>query len=210
MRANKRILTIGTGTLCLTLAAGAIIAAAPSPAPAPAPATAARASFVADAVHSGVVFSVMHAQATRFYGRFNKITGDFTLDGDDAAASSFNFEVDLDSVYTGNANRDQHLKSADFFNVAQFPAAKFTSSSVKATGDGAWEVTGALSLHGQTRDVTATLEKTGEGTFRGNPVTGIEARFTIKRSGFGMTYGIEGGGLGDEVTVIVSIEGREQ
>ena len=152
----------------------------------------------------------MHAGATRFYGRFNKITGEFALDAEDPAASSFNFEVDLDSVYTGNANRDQHLKSADFFNVAQFPAATFTSSAVKAAGDGAWEVTGALSLHGQTREITAMLEKTGEGTFRGAPVTGVEARFTIKRSDFGMTYGIEGGGLGDQVSVIVSVEGRQQ
>ena len=157
-----------------------------------------------DAVHSTVIFRLQHMGAGYSYGRFNGIEGSVTWDAANPAASSVNLKVAAASVDTGNVDRDKHLRSPDFFDVAKFPDITFTSTSVKATGT-TLEIAGKLSLHGVTKDVTVAMEKTGEGKGRaGESLIGFEGVLQIKRSEYGMNYGP--GALGDDVRLIIAIE----
>jgi len=190
-------------------------ASIPTPAYVPAAYTQSAAkSYTVDGVHSGVVFRIMHAGAAPFYGMFTGLSGDLVVDMDNPEATRLNMAIDTSKVATGNDNRDDHLRSADFFNARQFPTATFTSTSVKAAGDGAadgaMQVTGDLTLLGVTKPVTATMTPTGEGQFRNSTRAGFETKLTFKRSDFGMTAYIDQGTLGDEIELIVFIEGIEQ
>jgi polyisoprenoid-binding protein YceI len=169
------------------------------------PATAAE-TYAADTVHSSIVYRVKHNNAAYFWGRFNSISGSFTLDESNPSASQFDFQVKADSVYSGDPKRDTHLKSPDFFNVVQFPTIAFKSQSVTKSGD-AYEVVGDLTLHGVTKPVTAKVVPTGRTKDRsGRTIAGIEATLMIKRTEFGMSYGV--GMLGDDVWLTVSVEGK--
>jgi len=157
-----------------------------------------------DAVHSTVIFRIQHMGAGYTYGRFNGIEGSVTWDAANPAASSVNLKVAAASVDTANKDRDNHLRSPDFFDVAKYPDITFTSTSVKATGT-TLEIAGKLSLHGVTKDVSVAMEKTGEGKGRaGEALVGFEGVLQIKRSEYGMTYGP--GALGDDVRLTIAIE----
>lgn len=178
--------------------------------PAPAPAEEAKA-FTVDAVHSAVVYRIKHMGVSYFYGRFNEFSGAFHFDSADAAKSSLNVTVKTDSIDSANDGRDKHLKSADFFSASEYPEITFAAKSIKKTGDSTYEVTGDLSLLGKTKSVTTTVTHVGTGKgMRGGELSGIETTFTIKRSDFGMTYGIDNGALGDEVQLTVSLEGARK
>jgi polyisoprenoid-binding protein YceI len=143
-----------------------------------------------------------------FWGRFNNISGSFTLDEANPAASQFEFQVKVDSVDTGSTKRDTHLKSPDFFNSVQFPVIAFKSQSVKKTGNG-YEVTGDLTLHGVTKPISVHVIPSGNGKGpSGRPIAGIEATLNLKRSDFGMTNMI--GMIGDDVLVNVGVEGSRK
>lgn len=183
--------------------------------PATAQSSAAPASYAVDLVHSSLLFKVRHAGVANFYGRFNEFEGAFTLNAENPVASRFEFTVKLESVDTRSSGRDDHLRSPDFFNVKQFPTASFKSTDVRKTGDTTYEVTGELNLHGVTKPITAALEHTGTGSFQGKDRMGVEAIIQIKRSDFGITSflapdGGEDGGIGNTVTLTVSIEGVKQ
>ena len=176
--------------------------------PAPTAALAAT-TYVVDTGHSTVLFRVKHMEVSNFYGRFNDISGEFTLNDEDPAASSFNFTVKTESVDTANASRDQHLKGEEFFNVGKHPEMTFKSTAVKKSGATEFEVTGDLTLAGTTKPVTVKFEKIGEGKGRkGEPLIGLETKLTIKRSEFGM--GAMVGPLGDDVRLIVSVEAAKK
>ncbi len=163
------------------------------------------ATYAVDTVHSTVIFRVKHMNTSFAYGRFNNITGQFALD-QDPGASKFDLQVKTDSVDTGNAGRDKHLKSPDFLNVVQHPTMSFKSTSVAADGPDALKVTGDLTFHGVTRPVTVKVTKTGTGKdMRGRPVAGFETSFVFKRTDFKMDKMTNA--VGDEVTIIVSVEG---
>ena len=164
-------------------------------------------AYQVDPVHSSMVFRVKHMGATNFYGRFNNVTGSFTLD-DDPSKNSFQVQIQTDSVDTAVKKRDDHLKSPDFFNAKQFPTITFKSTQVKKAGDGSFEVTGDLSLHGMTKSVTAKVTKTGTGKLDRRTLAGVEAELTIKRSDFGMSFMLDG--IGDEVRIMVGLEGGRQ
>jgi polyisoprenoid-binding protein YceI len=173
--------------------------------------TAAERLYEVDTVHSSLVFKIRHAGMTNFYGRFNDFTGQIHFDQAAPANSRFAFTVQTDSVDTANSGRDGHLKNADFFNSRQFPAIEFKSTGVKALSEGRYELTGDLTLMGETRPVTATLTDVSTGKVRDNDAMGFEARFSIKRSDFGMTKYLatdngEGGALGNTVELIVAVE----
>jgi polyisoprenoid-binding protein YceI len=159
-----------------------------------------------DTVHSSVVFRVKHMDVAHFYGTFNKMTGDFTLDEQDPAKSSVAIEIDANSIDSNNEKRDLHLKGPDFFSVKEYPTITFKSRSVARKGSD-WEVAGDLTMHGVTKPLTMTVTPTGTiDDPRAGKKAGFETQFTIKRSDFGMTYGTERKALGDEVLLIVAVE----
>lgn len=170
-----------------------------------APAAQAADAFTADPVHSAVVFRVKHMNTSNAWGRFNDISGGFVLNEADPSQSQLEFQVKAASVDTGNAKRDQHLKGPDFFNAVQFPIIQFKSKSVTKASDG-YDVSGDLTLHGQTRPIQIKVVPTGSAKGpTGVPIAGIDASFFVKQSQFGMTK--MAGAIGDDVWVNVSIEG---
>jgi polyisoprenoid-binding protein YceI len=172
-----------------------------------APATlSAAASFEVDPVHSSLIFQIEHMGIANFYGRFNSVNGEYSLDEASPANSQFNFTVKADGVDTANQKRDGHLKSADFFNVAEYPTITFKSTKVEKAADRHLKVTGDLTLHGVTKPVTADVKLFPVKEMQQGAKGGIETTFTIKRSDFGMNYGVSQGALGDAVTITVAIE----
>ncbi len=175
---------------------------------APAPAEQAKV-FTVDPVHSSVVFRIKHAGVSYFQGRFNDVSGTFALNAEDASKSTINVTVKSDSIDTNNAGREKHLKTADFFAVAEHDSITFAATSVKKTGEHSYEVTGDLSMLGKTKSVTAAVEHVGDGEMKGKAKSGLEAVLTIKRSDFGMTFGVDNGMLGDEVRLTIGLEGGQ-
>jgi polyisoprenoid-binding protein YceI len=163
-------------------------------------------TYQVDPIHSTLIFQAKHMGTSNFYGRFNDVSGSFRLDDANPANGAFQVQVKAESIDTGNAKRDQHLKSPDFFNSKQFPLITFKSTQVKKGGDGSYEATGDLTLHGVTRPVSVSVAKTGAGKDpRGRQIAGVEAKLTLKRSDFGMRFMLEG--VSDEVQITVSLEG---
>lgn len=194
---TKHVFCISALTL-LTGAAGLLATTAAPSAPS---AIAADGAYKVDAVHSSVFFRIRHATSF-FYGRFNQVSGSFDLNAD-PAKSSLDITVKTDSIDSNNAKRDQHLKSQDFFSATEFPAITFKGKEFKKSADNKWEVKGDLTLHGVTKPVTVAVEDTSAGAGGG-----LEAKFTIKRSDYGMGF-MSDKGLGDEVTVMVGLEGKK-
>lgn len=163
--------------------------------------------FAVDAVHSSVVFRVKHAGVSYFYGTFAGFEGKFRVDADNPANTMIDVAVETNSVNSNNSRRDAHLKSPDFFNAEQFPKLTFKSTGARAHSDGTIHVTGDLTYRGRSQTVTVPVTKTGEAQTRQGYKQGFITEFTIKRSDFGDTWGIDNGALGDEVTLIVSLQG---
>jgi polyisoprenoid-binding protein YceI len=164
-------------------------------------------TFAVDAVHSSVLFRISHAGVGAFYGRFNEISGSFTVT--EGGTGSVSVTIPVASVDTANKQRDDHLRGPDFFNVEQFPDMTFRSDAVKNTGGNKYEATGTLTIHGVSKEVTIPLERLGTKDLgeKFGYRTGFEGSVTIKRSDFGMKYGVDMGVLGDEVKLILAIEG---
>ena len=163
-------------------------------------------TYEVDTAHSMILFRAKHNGVTYNYGRFNEFTGKIITD-EFASMGMVEFEVKAASVDTGNEKRDQHLRSSDFFSAKQFPLITFKSTKVsEKEGEGeVLEVTGDLELHGVKKSITVDVEITGRAQGRqGESLIGFESIFTIKRSEFGMTYGM--GGISDDIRIIVSIE----
>lgn len=169
---------------------------------------AATATYKVDPVHAAVVFRVKHIGVSYTYGRFNDISGVVKFDPADPAATTFDIAIKAESVDTGNEKRDEHLRGPDFFNARQFPLITFKSTKTEKESDVKLKVTGELSLHGIKKVITVDMDITGHGS-KPPPFgtrAGFETVFEIKRSEFGMTYGIENGGAGDEIRIVVSLE----
>jgi polyisoprenoid-binding protein YceI len=162
-----------------------------------------------DAVHSGISFQISHVGLSFIHGRFNNFSGDFTIDSSDPAKSSFALTIKADSVDTNNSKRDDHLRAPDFFNAKQFPVITFTSTSVKAIEEG-YEVTGDLTMHGETKPVTFTLKggKSAEFPPGVKRIGFSSSQIVLKRSDFGV--GKPMAMLGDPVYISVSFEGTKK
>lgn len=201
---KKSIVTI----IIAAAVAGAV--AVVSVGPASANIAAAETKFDVDGTHSSVLFGVKHLDLSHFYGRFNDVDGKFIFQGQSLDELSIYIKVDAGSVDTNDKKRDRHLKNQDFFNSKQFRDITFKSTGFKMLEPDKFEVTGDLSLHGVTKPITTIVHHTGTGNKgeRYGSRSGFETEFTIKRSDFGMTYGLEGDVLGDEVKIIVAIEGK--
>jgi polyisoprenoid-binding protein YceI len=161
-------------------------------------------TYKVDSAHSSVLFRIKHVNISYTYGRFNDPAGTITIDIDDPSKSSFEIELKVQKIDTGNTQRDNHLKNADFFNAKEFPDIKFKSTSVKKSAKGL-AVTGDMTCHGVTKSVTVELEQTGAGEtpFKDYRV-GFEGVLDIKRSDFAMTNMIPA--AGDEVRLMISLE----
>lgn len=161
-------------------------------------------TYDVDKSHSSILFRVKHLGVSYAYGRFNDFSGTVVVDAD-AAKCSVEIVAKTESVDSNDAKRDQHLKSPDFFNVKQFPALSFKSTKVAISGE-KYEVTGDLTMKGVTKPLTVVLDRVGSGKDPwGGYRTGFEGTFTVKRSDFGMNYMPDG--IGDEVKILISIEG---
>ncbi|MHC4547726.1 MAG: YceI family protein [Planctomycetota bacterium] len=163
-------------------------------------------SYAVDSVHSVVLFRIKHLNVSAFYGRFNGVKGAFAVNEEGAGA--VDITIDAESVDTANEQRDGHLKSPDFFNVKQFPEITFKSDRLTRIGDNRYEAKGTLTLHGVSKEITVRLERIGSAHAMKAYRTGFEGAFTIKRSDFDMKWRLDL--LGDEIKVIVAIEGMRQ
>jgi polyisoprenoid-binding protein YceI len=165
--------------------------------------------YVIDAVHSAVSFQISHLGLTYIQGRFNDFSGNFTIDTSDPSKSSFALTIKAESVDTNNSKRDDHLRAPDFFNVKQFPTITFASTAVKAI-DGGYEVTGDLTMHGETRPVTFSLKGGKTAEFPPKVVrTGFSAsQIVLKRTDFGVGKPMPV--LGDDVYITIGFEGTKK
>ena len=196
------------GTSTMTIKAGWLMAVSLSLGSA---AVARAQEYKIDPAHSAVEFGIRHMAIATVHGRFSIADGVVHLDDKDASKSSVVATINVASVDTGNAQRDGHLKSPDFFDTAKFPEATFKSTSVTKTGDG-YDVVGDLTLHGVTKPVTLrrespTKEQIGMDK---KPHRGFAATTTIHRQDFGLTWnGSLASGdnvLGDDVKMTFEIE----
>lgn len=167
--------------------------------------------FLLDSTHASVLFGVSHLGFSKTFGRFNTVEGAFTLDADTPEKSSVVVTIDAASLDTNHAKRDEHLRGAEFFDVAQFPNLTYKSTSVKRTGEKTATVTGDLTMHGVTKPVPleVTLVNTGPNPMDNTKiVAGFSARGTLKRSDFGMAYATPV--LGDDVEIIIEVDAIKQ
>jgi polyisoprenoid-binding protein YceI len=161
--------------------------------------------YAVDPAHAAVTFQISHMDFSWTHGRFNDVSGTFTIDSADPAKSTFSLAIKPETVDTNNAKRDEHLRGPDFFNTKQYPAMDFKSTSVKAS-EGGLEVTGNLTLHGATKPVTFALKGGVKGEFpKGVHRTGYSTQFPIKRSEWGMDKMAPM--IGNEVWIAISFEG---
>ena len=151
-----------------------------------------------DPSHSEAMFSVRHAMIATVRGHFNVISGTLHIDEQNPANSAVDAQADAASIDTRDERRDGHLKSPDFFDVANFPTITFKSTSVEPTGDGEYNVTGNLTMHGVTKPVVFKAEYSGQmkDAF-GNLRAGLSARAKINREDWGLTWNaaLEAGGV---------------
>lgn len=160
-----------------------------------------------DPVHCMALFRIHHVGAGQFWGMFDSVNGTMSWPENGEEAPVFDVTVDVESVHTGTPKLDRTIMSPQFFNGKQFETVTFKSTGGTMTGEGKWDVTGDFTMHGVTKPLTAQVELTG---VVGNPVqkkAGFEAKFILKRSDFDMTWGVKNQALGDEVLMIVGLEG---
>ena len=165
--------------------------------------------FKIDSGHSTVLFRILHLDTAPFWGRFDRVAGAFKLGGGEG--DFINVKVDATSVNTNSAGRDKHVKGQDFFAVKEFPTIEFKSSKVTMQGKDAALVEGELSFHGVTKTVSFTATHTGTRDAGGKfgLRTGWEADLTIKRSDFNVTQYLEQRLLGDDIRLVIALEGMK-
>jgi polyisoprenoid-binding protein YceI len=166
--------------------------------------------FTMDPMHSSLSFKIAHLGLSQVHGRFNAFSGGFTIDPDNPGNTSFSMTIKTESVDTNNKGRDNHLRSPDFFNAKQFPELTFKSTSIRPV-EGGYEVTGDLTMHGQTKPITLVLKGGASAEFpQGTRRTGYSGDVIIKRSDFGVGNPKFAGALGEDVSVSVSFEGTKK
>ena len=168
-------------------------------------------SFVIDKNHSEAIFQVRH-MVSRVSGRFDDFAGTINVDRAHPSVSSVEFTIKAPSIDTGVADRDKHLRSADFFDAEKYPEISFKSTSIKPSGKkDVYDVTGVFTMHGVTKTITLPVEFLG---FikdpRGNERAGFSTHTTLNRKDYGINWNraLDNGGalLSDDVDVTVNIE----
>lgn len=168
-------------------------------------------TWTIDPAHTNVEFGIRHLMISTVKGRFGQVTGSATVDAADASAISLDVTIGVASIDTRQEQRDAHLRSADFFDVARFPDMRFVGTRIAGDIDAEFTLTGDLTI----RDVThpVVLHVTSEGRVRdpwGNERAGFSARGKIDRRAYGLTWNqaLEAGGVvvGDEVKISIDVE----
>lgn len=162
--------------------------------------------YVLDPAHGKITWSISHLGYSTYIGQFSDVQGTLTLDSANPAQSSLDVSVNMDSAGTFHPELDAHLKNEDFFHTEKFPTATFRSTAVRVIADNKAEITGDLTLRGVTRPVVveAVFNQAGVNPLDKIYTVGFDGRAVIKRSDFGIEYGLPL--LGDEVTL--QIEGE--
>lgn len=164
-----------------------------------------------DTVHSSLAFSVRHLMISKVKGRFDKWSGTLELDDTSPAASKVSIRIETASVNTQDNQRDEHLRSADFFDAGNYPEVAFDSTAVKKLSELNYLVTGNLTIRGVTREIPVEVEVLGRardpwGGFR----AGFSAKTSIERKDFGLLFNVplEGGGVlvGEKVEIGAELE----
>ena len=171
-------------------------------------ATAQAATWTIDQVHSSVGFTIRHI-FSKVPGSFDKFSGTIEYDPSNPTAASVKVDIDPASINTKNSQRDEHLRSDDFFDVAKFPAMSFQSTKVTKGEGNALSVEGNLTLHGVTKPVTLAVTFLGAGPAMGGQRAGFEAASKFDRKDFGIVWNKaldNGTVLGDEVAIAIGIE----
>jgi polyisoprenoid-binding protein YceI len=192
-------IVVGTALALLPLAAGAQVE-----------------SYKVDPIHSFPHFGVDHFGVSTIWGRFEKMNGTFTIDRA-AKKGSVELTIETATVNTGDSDkgsrprsRDDHLRQADFFNVAEFPRMTYKSTNVRFAGDNPSEIEGQLTLLGVTKPVTIKIERwvCRDNPMNKRPMCGGDASGSFKRSDFGMKFGIPA--IGDEIRLKINFEGYRE
>lgn len=161
-----------------------------------------------DLVHSSVSFKARHLDISWIHGRFNDVSGKFSLDREHPEKSTFELSIKTDSVDTANKARDEHLRQPDYFDTKQFPTIDFKSTSVKEV-KGGYEVTGNFTMHGVTKPITITMEGGKEHTFKEVKRVAFSTELKLKRSDFGFDKNAIGP-IGDEALIFIDCEGMRK
>lgn len=167
-------------------------------------------TWTIDTTHSGIHFSIRHMVVSKVRGRFAKYSGTLQLNDEDLARSTVEASIDAASIDTGTPQRDDHLRSADFFDVEKFPELKFRSRDIAKLGDG-YRVTGDLTIRDVTREVSLDVEYGGRTKDPwGNERIGFVAKTSLDRKDFGLGWNqlLEAGGVvvGDRVEIELELE----
>jgi len=166
--------------------------------------TTATRSYTIDPSHSNAHFSVRHLMIAKVRGSFSNIAGSIQLPADSAIPTGFSAEIDAATIDTRDAQRDGHLKSPDFFDVATFPKITFASTHIEPIDATSFKAAGTLTIHGVSAPVTLEVEVSG------NHRVAFEAKTKINRKDFGLVWNqaLEAGGvaIGDEVSVTLDVE----
>jgi len=168
--------------------------------------------YVIDSTHSSVVFKVKHLAISSVPGRFGDVAGKFSFDPAKVEASMAEATIKATSINTMDPKRDDHLKGADFLDVAKFPAIQFKTTKIEKVSDTAFNAHGDLSIHGVSKPVVLAVTYGGAAKDPwGKERAAFEAKTTINRKDFGLTWSktLETGGLvvGDDVQITLEIEG---
>jgi polyisoprenoid-binding protein YceI len=171
-------------------------------------------TYQIDRTHSEATFQVRHLLG-KVRGRFSEFEGVIAFEEEAPEASSVRFTIDAKSINTDQADRDAHLRSADFFDVDRFPTLAFASTDVTRTGERTFDVTGTLTLHGVERRLTLPVSYLGRAKDPwGHERAAFEAEIVLNRKDFGLTWNaaLETGGfmVGDEVRVSLSVQAIAQ
>ena len=168
-----------------------------------------------DTAHSEIGFKVKHMMFTNVSGNFEKFDASIETEGDDFTTAIFDFSGDTDSITTGNTDRDNHLRSADFFDAGQFPKLSFKSTSFSKIDEGDYTLTGDLTLHGVTKTVKLDVEFGGLAKDPwGNTKVGLSATGKINRKDWNLNWNsaLETGGVlvGEEVKLNIELQFIQQ
>lgn len=168
-------------------------------------------TFRIDTAHSAAQFAVRHMMVSTVRGQMGKVTGTVVFDAADVTKSKVEASIDVAGLNTRDEKRDAHLRSPDFFDVAQFPTMTFVSTKVEAAGAGKLKVTGDLTMHGVTKSVVLDVEGPAPPLKQNNSLrSGAVATTKLNRQDFGVKWSraLDAGGVavGDEVTVTIDLE----